>query len=321
MPSVKKRKKAEAEWLKSWFDLGRYPNAELKSFGLDTWGQQFEIRRKLVRCIDLPSRFDDSSSTRRWCLERLRDAPLSIGGVMPRIITRAPVMDMAHEEVRAQQWLYELPGIKDIVDSWEVKQGSSDVGTRVLNAVIAGGVRGEGVRGISAHRELLAALGHAQQDADSGDGSKDAVRFLQVGYAGVDFSFSNEVLIAHFTQWLEKKRAAFHAADIHELSHARDTSLGKRPRVIISDTSSEKWIAHRVLPYLDVRIMAAEDGLDMPPAQILADTLFEGFHAQGGNEKVKIYQQLKPLAERLIDSDVIERLILDGQAGRLGSKN
>ncbi len=312
--------KADADWLNSWFDLDRYPETELKSYGADRWGQQFEIRRRLLHRLEFPRLFENAPCTREWCLQRLRDAPLSIGGVMPRIIDRMPVMDMGHEEVRGQQWLYEQPGMKNMVDAWDAQNAHLDHASRMLNTVFRHGVRLGGMHGLSAHCQLLETLSARELTPEGltiDNASFSSV--LQVGYAGIDFRFSDATIKEHFDSWLKQKRIAFEAAGLEELTkhHAQP----KKAPIVPSKASMQRWAAKKVLPFLDIRIMADVEGLEAPTAEVLAEALFPRAVTRHGEyivPKVRIDQELKPLAERLLDQGAIERLILDGQGGAEG---
>lgn len=312
-------RKADAKWLKSWFELTRYPEKELKALDLGSWGQQLEIRRHLLQRIEFPQVLGRADQWRNWLLRDIKETPLSLGGRMPRLNAGVPVADQTHVEIRAQQALCDCPGAREIIRSWDDEIGSLDRKSRVLKAILGGGIKVGTVRGVSVQQVILESL-----EAYEGPGeSAVADSVLQIGYAAVDFSYSDETLITHFKQWVEKRRTAFKAVGIQRLAKELQKSEGKRPRVILSQKSMERWISMQVLPYLDIRIMASEAGLAVPSAAILAKSLFPKEKTRSGDaidHKEKV-GRLAQLAEQLIEPGTIDRLLLEGQAQLLGGKN
>lgn len=119
--------KPSGHWL-NWLDLDKY--AQAARFDLFDWAQQLVARARLR---------DKKGDFLQKRFKQLKDAPLEVPYMQPVIPLSRPLRPMTHLDVRTQQWLYGLPGVKQQVETWDLAHGKQDHSTRVLASVFGNG--------------------------------------------------------------------------------------------------------------------------------------------------------------------------------------
>lgn len=124
-------------------------------------------------------------------------------------------------------------------------------------------------------------------------------------YAGgqfvqVDTSAPDSVILEHFKEWL---------------AHFRSNERERNPRSLsITDADLRKWAQNRVLAYLDLTLLCKWSGARLP-VHMLGNKIFPDISDVDISEKVR--KTTAPMAQSLIDDDMLEAIHLLANAERL----
>jgi len=106
----------------------------------------------------------------------------------------------------------------------------------------------------------------------------------------VDLSVSDEQLTYNFTRWLKEKRV----------------QMGNMPRrKMFRSNDFDRWEKHKILPYLDLTLIASSERKELTQNYI-GKNLFPSDYDVDLTQKIR--QQVKPLADLLITSEVLSVL-------------
>lgn len=291
---VAARQRAERQWL-AWLDLRRYQRPPADRI---EWAQHLAARSRLAR--------GDWHGDMPW--ERLRTAPMQVGFLQVEVPTSLSVRDIAWRDARCLRPLFRQPELRDRVEDWKRAHGHRTPGDFLLLAIFRD-VHAP-IHGPALHPLLLEKLGERSLGAQ-------AYRrlFEQAQSAGlvVDLRATDARLIAGFTEWLRERRTQMRTLGV-DGPERFDRRPKKQRKVHGTPDELQKWHQARVLPYLDIQLLAGADGRPMPSREIVAEVLFPG-HGAGAMAFLK--DHTLPLVRLLSQPHVVDGLVADGAAQKL----
>lgn len=297
--STKKQEheKAEKAWL-GWLDLSRYEQTkDLDRLG---WAQQLSARSRI-----LAGRWSGPSPT-----DIIRSVPLNLGAVQPELPETSTLRDMAWRDVVRLRKEYDVPGLREEVEAWEQEYGAWSPGDFLLARALKGReVLPQG----PAHSAVLLEFAEIMDTP-----AERAALFyrLQEAHLVVNLAATDARLKAAFAQWLRERRAQVKAVGADHPDGARRPK--REAKVQGTPLELERWHRSKVIPYLDVQIMAQSEGRKLPRAELLAEVL----HGQGADDPVDAFKKhTAPLARLLVRPYVVHCLLLDAAQEALNRKN
>ena len=272
---------ANAQTILKTFDLRRY--AGLRDFGVAEWAHALSRRRGLLDVFD--------SFPKETLAGRMRAIWLD-----PLLIAR-------REEVYS-------PAVTDIsiYTAWCLRQPIlSDP-----NLAAACEAEGEPVQVASAHEpgsddwwgDLLAQSRDPKANRIHQDYNELGADHYDVDhvYVEVQLAAPDEVIIQHFKEWLARTRKK----NLYQHS----------PKRRFTETELGRWVQNRVLPYLDITLMAQLLEVELPN-HVIGALLFDGIEVDRAE---KIRKTVAPLAEEVISYDLLEALAAAANAARLAER-
>lgn len=287
------RQRAERQWL-AWLDLRRYQTPPANRF---LWGQQLGARSLLLQ-----GRWPGPMP---W--DVLREDPLQVGFMYPQIPTALVVRDVAWKDVECLHAVYQAPGLAAVVSAWESEHGRRCTGDFVLIPVFTG--RHVAPRGPELHPFLIETMAENISEA----AYRRLFELAQGAALVVDLSATNARLIAGFKEWLRERRAQMRTLGVDGPERV-DRRPKKRRKMHGTPEELQKWHQARVLPYLDIRLLAGAEGRPMPSGEIVAEVLFP---KHGAEAVAFLNDHTLPLVGLLSQPHVVDGLVADGAAQKL----
>lgn len=123
----------------------------------------------------------------------------------------------------------------------------------------------------------------------------------------IDLQATNEQIISDFKHWLTEYRKV---ADYPAIQK-KDSST---PLKAFTEKERAEWVKHRILPYIDLRLIAEFEGKKIKK-DTLAELIFPDEYFSNPDEKIK--KTIKPIADWLLSEAT--RKAIEAQLGNLSS--
>lgn len=268
----------------SWFDLKKYIGTN--EFGVEQWYFVLRRRRAVLDAIE-----KDKESAARM-LTHVLSTPLYDGSGRDQPTYDPSVTDLNACTAWCMRNVVEaFPDIADACryeDDWPPPDNSAhEVGTEAWWQDI---VR-EGQSDYEKHKMMLLSKSYNELLLPGSDSPNYA-------YLVMDLSAPDEIIMNDFKDWLNKIRS--------------NSKFSNSPVKRISKSEMSKWAQNRILPYLDIYLVANHLGAS-PTNYKYGCALFPDMEVDVSE---KIRKTVSPLADKLLSYDMLDALALAANDAR-----